>query len=61
MRIAQIIFFNVHEIHLNDHTLSYLEVQNIQPFFLKPGYSGNNHPPKNMPNKNPLYNGVKAS
>ena len=59
----QILFFDVHDSHFNDHTLSYMEYQYTQPFFLRAHNYVNDYPTDNGPNAklNYLYNGAKAS
>ena len=57
----QIIFFSGHDINFDGRALCFMWYQNIQPFVLKSGNSGNNHINKNGPNAilKSLYRGVK--
>ena len=59
----QIIFFNGHYIHFDEHSRIYLEDQNIQLFVLKSRNSDNEHTNYNgsYAKLKFLYNGVKAS
>ena len=51
----KIVLFGGHDIHFSDRSLSYPEDQNIQPFVLKSGDSGNCHPNDNWPNAKLKY------
>ena len=58
----QILFFNGHDSHFDDRTLTQIQNKNIQPFILKAGDSINNQPNDNGPNSKlkALYNILKA-
>ena len=57
----QIIFFNGHDSHFGDRTLTQMQRKNIQPFILKAGYFINDRPNDNGPNSKlkALYNILK--
>ena len=58
----KIIFFNGHDSHSDDRSLTQMQSKNIQPFILKAGDSINDHPNENGPNSalKDLYNISKA-
>ena len=58
----QIIFFDRHGSHFDGRALIHMEFQNIQPFVLKAGDYGNNHPNDNVTNSKlkSHYNEVKS-
>ena len=58
----QILFFDGHDSHSNDHALTQMKSKKIQPFILKLGESINDQPNDNGPNSKlkALYNISKA-
>ena len=46
----QILFFDGHDSHFDDHDLTQMQSKNIQPFILKAGDSINDQPNDNGPN-----------
>ena len=49
----QILFFDGHDSHFNDHALTQMQSKNIQTFILKAGDSINDQPNDNGPNLTP--------
>ena len=58
----QILFFDGHDSHFDDRSLTQIQSKNIQPFILKAGYPINDQPKDNGPNSTlkTLYNILKA-